>query len=59
MDPRERKYKEKGQNITRTNSIMISAVQSFRVTKPRRMIQIGGACSTRGKDDKCTDHEGK
>ena len=37
---------------------MISAVQSFRVTKPR-MIQRGGACSTRGTDEKCTDHEGK
>ena len=58
MNPKERKYKEKRQNITRTNSIMISAVQSFRVTKPR-MIQRGGACSTRGTDEKCTDHEGK
>jgi hypothetical protein len=59
LDPRERKYKEKGHTNTRTNSIMISAVHSFRVTKPRRMIQMGGARSTRGTDEKYTDHEGK
>ena len=59
LDPRERKYKEKGQNNTRTNSIMIYVVHSFWVTKPRRMIQMGGARSTRGADEKCTDHEGK
>lgn len=59
LDPRERKYKEKGQNSTRTNSIMISAVHSFRATKPRMMIQMGGARSTRGADEKCTDEEEK
>jgi hypothetical protein len=59
LDPRERKYKEKGQNNTRTYSVMISAVHSFRVTRPRRMIRMGGACSTRGTDEKCTNHEGK
>jgi len=58
LDPREIKYEEKGQN-TWTNSIMISAVHSFRVTKPRRIIQIGEACSKRGTDEKCTDHEGE
>jgi hypothetical protein len=59
LDPRERKYKEEGQNNTRMKSIMISAVHSFRVTKPRRMIQMGGARSTCGTDKKCTDDEGK
>jgi len=34
---------------------MISAVHNFRVTKPR-MMRMGGACSTRGTDEKCTDH---
>ena len=38
---------------------MISALHNFRVTKPRRMMQMGGACSTRGTDEKCADHEGK
>jgi hypothetical protein len=59
LDPRERKYKEEGQNNTRTNSVMISAVHSFRVTNPRRMIQMGGARSTRETDKKCTDYEGE
>jgi len=59
LDPTERKYKEKGQNSTKTNQIMISAFHNFRVTKPRRMMQMGGAWSTRGTDEKSTDHEGK
>jgi hypothetical protein len=38
---------------------MIAAVHRFRVTKPRIMIQLGGACSIRGTDEKYTYHEGK
>jgi len=38
---------------------MIYDVHNFRVTKPRRMIQMGGVCSTRGTDKKCTNHEEK